>query len=311
VKTDVELRHLRVFVAVVETGSHTRAARTLGVSQSTVSETLSGLERALGVPLFRRAGRHLALAPAGEVLLPHATRMLAQASELVGAVAKASQAVKATLVVSTVESVSAYVLPSRLAALRERWPKVQVEVLTGGCDDIRDRVAAGRSELGLVLESARASAGDDSVLATGELVIVGASAHPLGHRAERPSRPVAPEQLMRFEFFMCDAGGSYHHVLRRYFEAAGLPPPRTQALGTIEGVKAGVARAPEALGLLPRHAVERELSDGTLAELAMAPELPGLVLRAVYPAAGAVSPVVADLVRSLRGQSSQGFRLTA
>jgi DNA-binding transcriptional LysR family regulator len=72
-----------------------------------------------------------------------------------------------------------------------------------------------------------------------------------------------------------------------------------------------VARAPEALGLLPRHAVERELSDGTLAELAMAPELPGLVLRAVYPAAGAVSPVVADLVRSLRGQSSQGFRLTA
>ena len=45
-KTELELRQLRVLLAVVDAGAHTRAARTLGISQSTVSETLSALERA-------------------------------------------------------------------------------------------------------------------------------------------------------------------------------------------------------------------------------------------------------------------------
>ena len=54
--------------------------------------------------------------------------------------------------VSSVESIGAYVLPSRLAALRVRWPAVRVEVLTGNCGEIRERVAAGGGDLGLVLE---------------------------------------------------------------------------------------------------------------------------------------------------------------
>ena len=62
VKTELELRQLRVFVAVVELGGHTRAARSLGVSQSTVSETLSSLERALGTALFRKGAKRLGMA---------------------------------------------------------------------------------------------------------------------------------------------------------------------------------------------------------------------------------------------------------
>lgn len=128
-KTELELRHLRVFAAVVDAGTHTRAARALGISQSTVSETLSALERTLGVELFRKAAKGTpALTPSGKVLLGYARRMFALSSELVGALADASTRVKATLVVSAVESIGASVLPSRLAALRARWPAVRVEV---------------------------------------------------------------------------------------------------------------------------------------------------------------------------------------
>ena len=68
-KTELELRHLRVFAAVVDAGTHTRAARALGMSQSTVSETLSALERTLGVALLLKGSKGaLALTPSGEVL---------------------------------------------------------------------------------------------------------------------------------------------------------------------------------------------------------------------------------------------------
>ena len=304
-KTELELRQLRVFAAVVDAGTHTRAARALGISQSTVSETLSALERTLGVELFRKPAKGApALTPSGEVLLGYARRLFALSGELVAALADASTRVKATLVVSSVESIGAYVLPSRLAALRVRWPAVRVEVLTGNCGEIRERVAAGESDLGLVLEpEAGPEAG--TILAKARLLILGAPTHPL-------ARGIASaDALRRCDFYMCDAGGNYHQALRQHFEAAGVPPPRMQAMGTIEGVKRGILAGGTALGLLPEHAVEPELHDGTLAAVRVSPALPCVVLRAVLTPGGPRSPVVADLIDALRGSPQRGLLLTA
>ena len=79
-----------------------------------------------------------------------------------------------------------------------------------------------------------------------------------------------------------------------------------QALGTIEGVKRGILASGTALGLLPTHAVSQELSDGVLAEVNANPALPSVVLRAVRSSIHADSPLVADLIESLRGTSLGG-----
>jgi DNA-binding transcriptional LysR family regulator len=294
VKTDIELRHLRVFVTVVEAGTHTRAARALGISQSTVSETLGALERTLGAALFRKATKGPALTPSGMALLPYARRMLALTSELVTELTKVSTDVSATLVVAAVESLCTYVLPPHLAALRERWPHVRMEVNSGVCAVIRESVAAGKSDLGLVLEPETA-VDEGSILTRTRLLILGSPSHPLVHRT------TSPDELRHCDFCMCDAAGNYHQVLRQYFEAAEMPLPRMQALGTVEGVKRGVLAGGTALGLLPAHAVDQELRDGALAEVRVVPALPGLVLRAVVSPRNSESPVVEDLIQSLRG----------
>jgi DNA-binding transcriptional LysR family regulator len=309
VRPELELRHLRVFVAVVEAGAHARAARSLGVSQSTVSETLSALERTLGTPLFRKAGKGSMLTPAGETLLPYARKMLALSGELVTELAKVSTTVSATLVVAAVESVSAYVLPARLAVLHERWPRARLEVITGECPEIRESVATGKSDLGLVL-GAEAGGDHEAIVARGRLVIFCDPTHPLAKHV------ASPEQLRRCDFYMSDAGGDYHQMLRRYFEAARLPVPRTQALGTVEGVKRYILVGGTAVGLLPAHAIGQELRDGTLAEIVVDPPLPRLALRIVMPAAGTTSPMVDALVESLRGSplgppDPQGFAVLA
>jgi DNA-binding transcriptional LysR family regulator len=294
VKTELELRHLRVFLTVVETGAHTRAARALGISQSTVSETLSALERTLGTALFRKSGKGAVLTPAGEALLPYAKRTLALTSELMTELSKVSNHVSATLVVAAVESLGTYVLPSRLAALRERWPNARMEVVTAVCAEILESVAAGKSDLGLVVE-ADTGMKDESILAKARLVILASPSHPLANRR------ASPDQLRSYDFYTSDTAGNYHQVLRNYFEAAQMPLPRMQALGTIEGVKRGILASGTALGLLPTHAVNQELSDGVLAEVNAKPPLPGVVLRAVRSSTHVDSPLVDDLVESLRG----------
>jgi len=300
VKPELELRHLRVFLAVAQLGGHTRAARSLGVSQSTVSETLTSLERAVGTALFRKAARGATLTPTGEALLPRARNILTLTTQLLADLARVSTDVNATLVVAAVESLNAYVLPSRLAALRERWPKVHLEVVTGTCDEIRESVGSGQSQLGLLLEGETAGRGpgqNASILTTARLLVLAAPGHPLAQ--QRPS----PDQLRRCEFLMSDAGGSYHQLLRHNFEAAEVPLPRTQTLGNVEGVKRGLLAGGSALGLLPAHAVEQELKDGTLVAVEVRPPLPRLVLRALIAADAVESPLVQDLIRSLRGLS--------
>ena len=293
-KTDLELRQLRVFVAVVESGAHARAARALGISQSTISETLTALERALGTAIFRKTSKGSVLTPAGDALLPYARRMLGLSSELVTELSKVSASVSAKLVVAAVESLSAYVLPSHLAALRAHWPKARLEVITGVCSEIRESVAAGKCDLGLLLEADAGSA-DSAILAKTHLVIFGSPAHPLAKR--NPS----PDHLRRHDFYMSDAAGDYHQVLRQYFEAAQIPLPRMQVLGTVEGVKRGILAGGDALGLLPTHAVQQELREGVLAQINVNPPLRGLAMRALLSPGHAGSPLVDDLLQSLRG----------
>lgn len=294
-KTDLELRHLRVLVAVVEAGSHTRAARTLGVSQSTVSETLSALERSAGAILFAKSTKGLVLTSAGDVVLDYARRILSMTGELAAKLADVSANVNATLVVGAVESLSAYVLPQALASLRERWPKARLEVITGSCPEIRERVATGKCDLGLLLEGDTGADGA-TVISRSRFVVFATSTHPLvGKRAN-------PDELRRCDFYMCDAAGNYHQVIRHYFEAAQVPLPRTQSMGTVEGVKRGIEMGGSPVGFLPLHAVARELEDGSLVELAVDPTLPDLVMRAVFR--DQASPMVDELVDRLRSAAN-------
>lgn len=290
---ELELRHLRVFLAVIESGSQARAARALGISQSTATETISALERVLGAPLFRKQSRRSTLTPAGEALVPYAKRALALTNEILGEVARVSGDAKLTLSVAAVESISTYVLPTRLASMHERWPGARFRVLTATCDDIRELVATGKCDVGLIIEAESATY-DDAALAKARLAICADPAHPLARQV------ASADQLVSWDFYMSDAAGSYHEVLRQYFKAAEFPLPRIQTLGTIEGVKQGLFAEKTAIGVLPAHAVERELREGVLVEIIPEPVLQGLMLKSIrMPSHG--SPLVEDLIARLRG----------
>lgn len=115
---DVHVRDLRYFVAVAEELHFTRAAERLYVSQPALSKQVRALERQLGVELFRREPRGVALTEAGVALLPHARRVLDAWSEGSAAVESVRAAARGTLVVGMSTS------PGRgglLPAIRSRF----------------------------------------------------------------------------------------------------------------------------------------------------------------------------------------------
>src|SRR5438105_15278451 len=83
--TGLELRQLRVFLAVLDAAGYSRAAAAMGLSQSTVSEAVASLERALGVPLLRREGRRVVPTGPGEILRGFALKLVSLAAEAAAA----------------------------------------------------------------------------------------------------------------------------------------------------------------------------------------------------------------------------------
>lgn len=126
VMSDVELRHLTALTAVADEGSFGRAAARLGYTQSTVSQQIAALEKAVGGAVFDRPGgpKRVRLTPLGAVVLDHGRDLLAKAAAMAVAVDR-FQAGDGRIDIGTFQSVSNVILPLVVKKLRDEHP---------GCD---------------------------------------------------------------------------------------------------------------------------------------------------------------------------------
>jgi len=132
----------RAFLATVQAGSLSKAAKALGLTQPTLSRQVAGLEAALGVVLFERVGRALVLTETGRDLLDHFRDMGAAAERVALAAAGRSQAVEGRVTISASDAFAVYVLTPLLPELQRVAPGIEVEVLASNTiSDLQRREA--------------------------------------------------------------------------------------------------------------------------------------------------------------------------
>ena len=269
---DLEVRHCRVLLALHEEGGIAAAARMLGLAQSTVSETLLSLERMLGMPvILRRRGREAALTPAAEALLPHARAVVSASETALEVFARHSQGI---IRLGAVESISSFLLPGPLGLFRLQWPRVDVRVAIGLCEDLRRRVARFELDAALSIEDEGPAAGDMGcrrTLAPAQLRFVVSPDHELAGGA------LSRADLRGRTLLLADPDGAFNKLLQSWFRDVS-ERPALQSAGSIDGVKRGV-RSGDAIGVLPAYAVADELQSGSLVGLALRDALPTIALQ--------------------------------
>jgi molybdate transport repressor ModE-like protein len=165
----LEVRHLRAFIAVADLGSVAAAARSLGYTQSAVSQQLQSLESIVGQQVLRRyaGGRRPAqLTPAGELMIGHARHLLARVQATAADLATVTDGRQRTVGVATIQSVGARVLPRALAAFRAGNPTVEVLI-----QELRNAESLQRAvERGAVDVALTALPVDESVLCVHHLL---------------------------------------------------------------------------------------------------------------------------------------------
>lgn len=307
----LDVQQLRAFVSMADRGSVTSASRALGLAQSTVSESLAALERALGATVILRGhgSRHMMLTAAGKALLPHARAVVAAIDEAHSAVVAVTNRAHAAVEIIANESVSTYLLPRALSSVRRRWTNTRFSVTVAPCAHVRQGVEEGEFDLGLLLDStlpngsrkrarARTLADRHLLIPHVPLVIFVSPAHPLANGRTRSA--VRRSTLAGYPLFLSDAAGEFHTLVERFFDADGIPGPRLEAAGTIEGVKQAVVEDSRALGILPAYAAANELARGQFARLDLQPPLPAMRLQAMLPPSRSSHPGLCALLDTIR-----------
>ncbi|APG47875.1 LysR family transcriptional regulator [Phaeobacter porticola] len=236
---NADWNHIRAFLATAETGSLSAGARRLGLTQPTLSRQVAALEAKLGVLLFERLGRSLVLTEAGHDLCNHGRKMGEAAEALALAATGQAQSIEGTVRITASDVMSAYVLPPVLYQLRQRAPRLTIDVVAA--DDIRDLM---RREADIAIRHVRPEQPEliARLVQEGHAYFYAATSY-----LERQGRPSSVRDLSRHDFVgFADVGRSIEFVapLGIHLTADNFQIKSSSGLVSWELVKQGFGVSP-------------------------------------------------------------------
>lgn len=213
------LRQLSYFVAVGETGSVTRAAEQVNISQPSISAAISHLEIEFGVQLFvRHHAQGLSLTPAGKRLLVAAKEALRTSYGLYDVASSTMNAVAGTINVGCFHTFAPLMLPEIWRKFADRYPDVRMNVIEGSEADLLERLRTARIDVALTYEVSMTAEMEFVPLASLPTYVLLAADHPLANR-----KSLRLAELEREPFVALDLP-----LTRQYFQSlldqAGIAP---------------------------------------------------------------------------------------
>src|SRR5438876_4644538 len=148
--TSMDTHKLQIFVAIARTGSFSKAAEQVFVTQPTVSQQIAQLEASLGVKLLERRTRVVKLTPAGGALLPYAEQILALIEAGAESARAAAGVADRTLRLGVGHMLATYLLPELLREYRGNFPDGTLKISLGNTGELLEKMESGVVELGPV-----------------------------------------------------------------------------------------------------------------------------------------------------------------
>ena len=236
------IQQLTYFLATAEHGSFSAAARSLYLTQPSVSEQVRQLEGELGVALFARAGRGLALTEAGRRFRPEAARVLTDLERARDAVVAIRELRGGTLSFGMFGTASAYLIADLAAEFRRKYPDVRLRLVGLNSFEVADLVRGGAIEAGLVVLPIDDTGLELRVARSEELVVI-------SRVQERVSAPVTIERLATSPLILFDAHyGADDPMRRQLVDRAQRAGVTLQPVIEVESMEAAIALASRGLG---------------------------------------------------------------
>jgi DNA-binding transcriptional LysR family regulator len=265
----VNLDHLRVLVAVLESGTFTAAAARLKLSQPAVSQHMAALEREAGVQLFERAGRLRVPTDAARELADRGRVAMAALAEADRTAEELRGLRGGRLSVGTTESPGIYRVPGMLGEFAKRHPDVELRMDIADGNELVRRLRVRDLDVGILCEATPAEGIVTAALSPERLVAVWGPESPMA------SGKAGLERFMEQPFIAREPGSGIRKAVDRWALEHGYDVEPAMELGSLEAMKQAVVNG-LGVSVLPEAGVSAEVSDGRL----RVGRLPGTPLKA-------------------------------
>ena len=255
----MEIRQLKAFVAIAETGTFTAAAARVHVTQAAISMQIRQLENEVGAKLFVRAPRHVILTEAGEHLLHRARQILREHDAAIEEIAELAGAERGRL---RIGSASAMVLtdplPRVLKEIRKRHPRADMTVTSGTSESLVEQILAGELDLAFVSLPVEARGIQTERLSEDQLVAIASPRHRLAKQRTVSAYTLAGEKLI-----LGERGGNTRRLIDQFFAQAGVALTVAMELSRQAAIKRMVEED-MGVGIVPLQSVVEEVDKGRL-----------------------------------------------
>jgi DNA-binding transcriptional LysR family regulator len=227
-----DVHKLRVFEAVAQYLSFTRAAQALFLTQSAVSHTIAALEHELNTPLFRREGKRVALTEPGRVLRDHARKLFAALEEATAAVKRAARPELGVLRIGASPAACQYLVPESLREFRASYPDFELAISVGDSPQIARQIHEGTIDLGLLIRSERDKGLAFHDLFSDELGLLVSPLHPWARE-----RRVDKKNMADQHYVLYTRTSATFRLIERHLLKLGVPLRSFMELGSMEASK--------------------------------------------------------------------------
>ena len=249
-----DLTSLALFIRIAELRSITKAAQACHIALAAASRRVAQLEHQFGAPLLYRTARGVELTPAGDAVLFHARRMLAQVDEMRAELSDYAKGAKGMVRIGANASALAQYLPGDLAAFAARHPEIKLSLEEERSGAIVEAVQGGAVDVGIVMEGADAAGLQLIDYRKDTLVAVVPRSHPV------TARKLAFAKLLDEDFVGLESSTVISQMMLQAAAAAGKPLRLRVQVKSFD-VVARLFQAGLGVGLLP-EAAARAFSSG-------------------------------------------------
>jgi DNA-binding transcriptional LysR family regulator len=255
----MDIRQLKAFVAIAESGTFTAGAGRVHVTQAAISMQIRQLENETGAQLFVRAPRRVILTEAGERLLERAYVILREHDAALEEMAALTGAHKGRLRIGSASAmVSGDPLPQILRELKKTYVNVEPSVASGTSEQLVQQVLAGEIDAAFVSLPVEARGVQTELLNEDYLVAIGSPRHSLAKQKVVSAYALAGENLI-----LGERGGNTRRLIDQFFAQTGVTPKVIMELSRLAAIKRMVEED-MGVGIVPLQSVREEVEKGNL-----------------------------------------------
>jgi len=254
----------KVFIAVAENLSLTKAAGKMYISQPAVTRHIRELESGSGISLFERKGNRVYLTLAGEITYSHLKKVSQLYSELDFALGALKEEHKGVLRIGASSTISQYVIPSVLASFHRKYPKIELNLFNGNSFEMEQKLLNNDLDLALVENSSSNGNLKYINFAEDNIVAIAGVNSPLAHRSS-----LNIQDLMQIPMVLREFGSGTLEVIEKAFAEVDIKFEKLHILlhlGSTEAIK-NFLTGFDGIAFVSERAIEKELLLKTLKKI--------------------------------------------